>query len=316
MPSSIGHTISATLKIGLLSVLLSGCGSTLDNLGGATGTTEGEVTSAGNVTINWGSNDSVRTGYGTTTLTMSAQSDSADANEIYFPNCFDNNRSCRRANSTLRSSIYNNPVAVQSFQLNFSYANPNGSAWSQVVVDAASVTTAELRFNGSTGVLAMGTSYTKQLVSGATCDLSSIYSVGYASVAGTPKILTGFQFFEEGILSGGTTYSTSHLTAGRVWHSGLYPADGSTALPLAFQFLPADDAVSVDFGIQNFTESSTGIAVSPKFGLTSSDSVSGGYKNHVIIGFCLQGRKIGAATRPLILFSEAFVRQPKLQNVQ
>lgn len=313
---------SLTFQIGMLMMasLITACGSTFDNLddGGATDDSTRTIVSTANVTINWGSDDTVKSGIGVTNLSMAALTDTGgDGTETNFPTCFENSRACRRAHSTILSSILNNPVVVQGFQLNFTFTDYSvpGRTYSSIAIDAASVTTAELRFNGTTGELALGTPYTKQLVNGATCTLGSTYAVGYTS---SNKILVGLRLYEEGqqATSNANTYLDSHMTAARVWHSGLYPDGSNVSLPMGFKFVPEDDAETVDFGISNFTESSAGTAVSPYFGLNGSDPVSGGYKNHVIVGFCLQGRKIGTSTRPLLLYSEAYVRTPKIQKVK
>lgn len=296
---------------------LAGCGSTLTPNTTNTGDNEDEdtVTDTFGITVSWGDDDHVDSGQAVTGMTMTEYEDTASTREVDFPTCFDNNRTCRRAADEVVSVIGNNPVAIQGFQLNFTNKNfSSGGTWGSVNVTAASVTTAELRFDGNTGALALRNTTTRQLVSGATCSLSSSNAVGYASSTGSEKILVGLKLYEEATKStaSNTSYYNAHLTSGRVWHSGLYPDGSNTTFPLGFKFEPTDDAVTQDFGTTAFTTTtSTGTKVSPVF--TASDSLSN-YKSHVIIGYCLEGNKAGS--RPLVWFSRAFVRRPKLKKVE
>lgn len=306
-------------------LLLSACGSSLDGTTSTDPTADDTkaVTNTSNVTVDWGTDDSVASGVVTSSLSMTGYV--MDGTEGNFPTCFDNNRSCRKAASAVQDVILNNPVLVQAFQLNFTKTDASGNGgsgqWSSMSLTAASVTTAEIRFDGTTGALKMNTAYTKQLVSGATCTLGSSNTVGYASTAGSEKLLVGMRFFEEAtqMQSSSNSYTNAYMSAARVWHSGIYPVGAGTASSIFnFSFEPVTDAATADFGINSFTESSSASTlVSPKFGVDSSDasSISGNYKNHVVIGFCIQGTKTGSSSRPILYFSRAYVRRPTLKKL-
>lgn len=321
--SFVRHAFKSQAAAALL-LMLSACGSTFDGLqvqSPAVADTSEEsrkVVDNYSITVNWGTSDVVRSGVGAgTTISMTDLQEESSERDPNFPTCFENSRDCRRAAGDIQTEVFNNPVVVQGFQLNMTaqnYSGVGGASWSTVALDSASVTTAELRFRGNSGEMALGTAYTKQLVAGKTCSLSSANAVGYSS---TDKILVGMRTADEATRSPTdvTRYYNAHLSAGRVWHSGIFPDGSNTAYPLGFRFVPQDDSLTNDFGARPYTESSPGTLVTPRFGVDANDPVSN-YKSHVIVGFCIEGRKTGSYSRPLLYYMDAYVRRPKLEKLK
>jgi hypothetical protein len=320
----------------ILALALAGCSSSLnDNSTGSTGDGTGStkdanrtVQDATGMSIVWPENSDYAksgriAGQGGTALSITAYGYPGNANETYFPSCFDNNRNCRRAHADVQATVLNNPVAIQAFRLNLSYADRSGEGAAlndAVTVEAASVTTAELQFSASTGAMVLGTANTKQLVAGKTCDLTNANAVGYANTSGTPKILVGLLLLEEATKSPSiaNSYFDGVLSAGRVWHSGLYPDGSSTdsTKPFRFRFEPVAEAAYADFGLNPFTESPAAgdTVLTEKFGLSAADGVAR-WQNHVITGWCLQGTKTKAGVaRPLLWGAYSYLSAPKLQK--
>lgn len=276
-------------------------------------TEEGDSVFSGQVVLNWGDFEFQRRGLlsqGTLGFTELI------ADNFWGLFCFENNNPCRRASTEIRQEIGNNPVAIQGFQLNM--AEPAGTVFE---LNAASVTTAEILFSGSTGRLTLSGKHTRQLVTGQTCNIAGENAVGLeVGTAGSERILTGLYLYDEGLLNvEGNVYNQIHLTSGRVWYSGLKPTPSlEPNLPFSFTFVPAAQAAEADFGKNSFqTSSSTGNKVSPKFGLDEEYANSQGinrFENHVVIGYCIQAQKrTGTVSRPAFLLSKSRTYTPVLE---
>ena len=241
--------------------------------------------------------------------------------------CFENNSPCVRASSAVREGaggnppgIGNNPVLVQAFQLNMI-----STATNTFTLQAASVTTAEIQFNSSDGRLVFANRHTRQLVDGQTCSLETVnpqqpnYAVGFdPGTPGAERALTGLYLYDEGIENvEGTMFNTVYMTSARVWYSGLVPiANSSSTQPFGFGFNPVTQPEIADFGKDTFVDTATtGIAVSPKFGLDPTYAVQNNIErpnNHVVIGFCIQSQKSGSVPRPGFLGSKVRTYRPRL----
>ncbi len=243
--------------------------------------------------------------------------------------CFENNSPCVRASSAVREGaggnppgIGNNPVLVQAFQLNMI-----STATNTFTLQAASVTTAEIQFNSSDGRLVFANRHTRQLVDGQTCSLETVnpqqpnYAVGFdPGTPGAERALTGLYLYDEGIENvEGTMFNTVYMTSARVWYSGLVPiANSNSAQPFGFGFNPVTQPEIADFGKETFVDTATtGIAVSPKFGLDPTYAARPEINiprpnNHVVIGFCIQSQKSGSVPRPGFLGSKVRTYRPRL----
>lgn len=234
--------------------------------------------------------------------------------------CFDNlqyqdpSHNCKRAGDDINSVIFNNPVAIQSFQLNFTRLdgqniNLTGLNFTTAypMIDTESKRIVFRKDSRKTWGFAPNIS--------ADCSLSQPNTVGYESAEGKEKILTGLQLFDTA-----TYYSSlgrwgdARLKAGRVWVSGFFPDPLDNKL-FNFTFVPVKKPSEIDFGYSTFVESgsSTNVAISPVIGITEDTpdkpEENGEWKFHVLVGFCIKGTKTGGVqgTRPLILRSEVRV---------
>lgn len=309
------------LLLGFLAAVAASCSPPIPNdstLGGQSSnsnneTEENESVFSGQVVLDWGDFEFERKGM----LTQGTFGFTELIAENYWGLfCFENNNPCKRAAGDIRQEIGNNPVAIQGFQLNMTEAS--GTSFE---LRAASVTTAEMQFNGSTGAMTFQNKHTRQMVTGQTCDLNAANAVGMqAGVAGSERVLTGIYIYDQGILNTeGTSYNQIHLSAGRVWYSGVKPAPSlEPNLPFAFTFVPTAQAAEADFGKNSFqTSSQTGTKVSPKFALdeeyASSQNIPR-WENHVVIGYCIQAEKVaGNVTSPGFLLSKSRSYRPKLK---
>jgi hypothetical protein len=261
---------------------------------------ESEMLVSGRVALDWGIPEFITSGYMFSGLLTFNE---ADTGEGFF--CFENNSApCRRANAGVRGVVQNNPVAIQSFQLNMTTGINNVFS-----IQSAAVTTAEIQFNSIDGRVAFVNRHTRQYVPGRTCDLNApnTYTIGFGSYhtsaatvqMGTEKVLTGLYLYDEpGTNQERTRLDQAYLTAGRVDYSGLRPvASNSASEPFAFEFVPRNEAAQAFFGKEEFvTQDTQTVIVSPKFGLDPDYAANLNppiprASSHVIIGFCLQTSK-------------------------
>jgi len=237
--------------------------------------------------------------------------------------CFENNNPCVRASTEIRDTIRNNPVGIQGFQLNFH--KPAGTT---ITITSASVTTAEPRVDGQSGKFFFYDRHVRKLHGTATCDLNDSNAVGLETpVVGSERILSGLYLYDEGSPTSTGGYENMYLRAGRIWYSGFVPYASTGNTIYRFQFLPQTEAATVDFGNQSYSESSSGMELSQKFGLDQNyvntvnadgDSTNniGTWESHMVIGFCITGTKtVNGVTRPLLLGSRTRTYKPEMKLI-
>jgi hypothetical protein len=242
--------------------------------------------------------------------------------------CFENNNPCERASSEIREVIKNNPVGIQGFKLNI--YQPAGTV---VNITAASVTTAWPKISKADGRLSFEERHTRNLV-GTACSTSDANAVGLdAGTAGSEQIMTSLYLFDRGDRSTETgAYSNASMHAARVWYSGFVPYPSiSEQEKFLFQYLPSAAAATKDFGVEQYSEGSSGVVTTELFGLDSAyattvnndaDTTNNvpNWASHMVVGFCISGTKVigsgaSALTRPVFLGSKVRTYRPEMRVI-
>ena len=275
-----------------------------------------------NVSMSWGTPELVRNGLREVVAFSPSIQQDPNGGEFWGLFCFENPNRCVRANTEVRNEIGNNAVGIQDFQLNFTKGT--GTV---ITITGASVTTADLKFNITSGQPFFDNRHTRFLQGTSSCNLNSTdeshNDVGMpAGVAGREKILAGLFLFDEASQGTSGAFSNGVMTAGRVHYSGLVPLNSTAEATFAFSYSPETEAAEADFGRDQFAgTSSTGVMTSDLFGLDETYATAQSiprFKNHFIIGWCFEGTKrVGtAAPRPLILgaWSRAYRPVMKLKT--
>lgn len=240
--------------------------------------------------------------------------------------CFENTKylhNCQVARTTIRDVVGSQPVAIQGMQFNFAkQSHNNGQDYKSYAIQGGWVATAELRFDTASGKMVLGNASIENVYNGA-CDLSdqSGFTVGYFDPT---RILTGIYLADEYAVNA-AAYTDAYMQAARVWYSGLVPNPqvASASAPagtcsgiFCWKFQAPNEATTSDIGVTSFLDtegSSLTSKVSGYFGATKNSPFPR-WDSHVIIGFCLNGYKVGQDDykRPLVHYVIARTHQPKL----
>lgn len=234
------------------------------------------------------------------------------------------NLNCRKASYNVRQSINDQPVAIQSFRLKIAKNNNDGDAYDSVTFQGASVKTAVLEFNTSTGQPVFSNKVTSTFGEG--CSLNHANAVGFdQSVDGEERIMTSLQLFDEYDICrtsvGGNIRDyncRAYLNSGKLWVSGLIPF-ASNSVKYQFDYVPTTAPNAVTFGAVDYDSvADADVIRTPQFGAHANDSgdVLSRYPERVIIGLCIRGykqRKSADITTRRNLFIGAKIRTHRPQ---
>ncbi len=257
--------------------------------------------------------------------------------------CFENSAAgCASVNDNIASKVAGLPVYVQGFQPHVSKGglvfdasqSKNVSVTWSISVLKATVTTARFSFDASSGQPTFSDVVTKDLLGGgitagspASCKVSGDTVVGLDP---GNTALTGLTLVDEAtpLPSSSNGYTGGYLRAGLIKAAGLLPGTPGivegVADPFPILWVP-DSFDSMDtyvrFGWQSQTISSEPVptdlanGVLPYFGHEAADvsknAKVGSIDDRVIVGWCLEARKVsGSTSRSALLFARSYLGKP------